>query len=518
MTIAVVNASSMICPAISATAVSSPTFTSSTGNLMVAVGVEDTELGEGATPWADGGTNTWTVPSARSTGYTVDPTILTLAYSKNITGKAGEAVTYTIGNPQYPCVCLIEASGCDTTSPNDVATVYAVSDSVTSINSPNITPAAGDHLLVVVGSGGNATGSQSVTNNGTGAATWTTIKADSPAGQPALMAYAIVTANGTNTYGVTYQNSGGSANGAGVGIAAFKAAAGGPTTAWRSTNLRFRLQSPSTWRATALRFALSAAGTWRNTGLRFSLSAPGSANWRATLVRFRNISPLVIRDSFLRFRLVNPVTYRATAMRLLVQSVAVYRNTAFRFKLLAPHDTYLRFRLISSGWHDTPSRFRLQAVIKWHDTGFRFALKPTGTTNWHDTAARFRLLSVTTFHDSASRFRLLSVTTYRDSFLRFRLIASPWRDTAARFRLISAGWRASFVRFNIGVARDTVARFRVISLTPIYHATLARFGLTSVGPPSPGTASSNYLDWPELVVTSNDAPTRPPTGIAIGGA
>ena len=451
-----------------------------------------------------------------------DPTEGKIGYIANITGTASHAVTASLTSAQYPGVACIEVAGCATASPQDVATSWTSQGAAigSTLNSTIITPPAGDHLLVVGAFANENAPTQAVTNIGTQSPTWTVIKNDDGGtGEPFLLAYTIVTASGSGTYGVQFTDGATGINPVmGVGITAFKAASGGTTTAWHATSLRFRLQSPSTWRDTALRFRLVASGTWRNTGLRFSLSAPGSANWRATLVRFRNISPLVIRDSFLRFRLVNPVTYRATAMRLLVQSVAVYRNTAFRFKLLAPHDTYLRFRLISSGWHDTASRFRLQAVIKWRDTAFRFALKAPGTPNWHDAAARFRLLSVTTFHDSASRFRLLSVTTYRDSFLRFRLVASPWRDTAARFRLISAGWRASFVRFNIGVARDTVARFRVISLTPIYHATLARFGLTSVGPPSPGTASSNYLDWPELVVTSNDAPTRPPTGIAIGGA
>lgn len=168
---------------------------------------------------ADGGTNTWTTSKSGNVGS--GPTFADIAFAKSITGKVGEAATYSIASAQFPAVCLIEASGCDTTTPNDVAAVFtSASPGGATLASSLITPAAGDHLLVVVGTTGG-TPTQTITNAGTGSASWTVIKNDNPANQPVLLAYSIVTANGSATYGVTYGGLGGDNV---VGIAAFKAA------------------------------------------------------------------------------------------------------------------------------------------------------------------------------------------------------------------------------------------------------------------------------------------------------
>src|SRR5207244_5975999 len=123
--------------------------------------------------------------------------------------------------------------GCDTISPNDVAASWqSVSSSQTTLNSSLITPAAGDHLLVVIAVADqtNGTGSmnQSVANNGTGSATWSTAINNTASGLTFMAAWAIVTANGTDTYGVTYTHgyTVTTTMALVVGIAAFKASSG----------------------------------------------------------------------------------------------------------------------------------------------------------------------------------------------------------------------------------------------------------------------------------------------------
>lgn len=223
MAISVVNSSNAIQGTSASSVTSSPFFTSTSGNLLIAGCISWGAAGEGATPITDGGTNTFS-PPAKSTNIGSGPTFADLFFAKNCTGKAGEAVIYSIASAQFPAVCLIEASGCDTTAPNDFAVSYtSASPGGSTLASTLVTPAAGDHLMVVVGTTGGAP-TQTITNAGTGSATWTVIKNDNSSNQPVLLAYSIVTANGTDTYGVTYGGLGGDNI---VGIAAFKAAAGG---------------------------------------------------------------------------------------------------------------------------------------------------------------------------------------------------------------------------------------------------------------------------------------------------
>jgi hypothetical protein len=229
--ISVVNSSNAIEGLSSTTNTSSPTFTSTTGNLLVVAVSTGGAPGDASPAVTDTNSlNSFTTSESPSLspGYTAG-----IAYSANITGQSGEAATYhVLTSGGGPNVALIEVAGCATTSPQDVAPAYQETNAtVNSLNSSLITPPAGDHLLYVSAmfDQGTVGGpyNQSVTNNGTGAATWTTIKNDTVSGYAFLTAYAIVTANGTNTYGVTYAHGLSGINvWMVVGICAFKAAGG----------------------------------------------------------------------------------------------------------------------------------------------------------------------------------------------------------------------------------------------------------------------------------------------------
>lgn len=229
MAITVVNHSNMVedTSGTSASVTTDIPWASSAGNLLIAVGGNEGASAEGTPAYADGGTDTFTLSGSQFSGSSDG---VSIGYAKSIAGKASQSVTHTVNVTNgFPSACLIEVSGCDTSAPNDVTFQGASAGTVSSLNTPLVTPAAGDHIIVVVGEGGNGTSAQSVTNLGTGAATWTVIKNDGSSGSPTLLAYAVVTANGTNTYGVTYNRAGGTGT-TSVGITGFKAAAGGGAT------------------------------------------------------------------------------------------------------------------------------------------------------------------------------------------------------------------------------------------------------------------------------------------------
>lgn len=228
MAITVVNSSNLI-EGISTTSVtSSPSFNSTGGNTLVAGGTywSNVTTTEGSPAFSDNGSNTW-VPDP-SSEYTPAGEFLRcdIGYAKGIAGTTGQTATYTESHAsEFPNICLLEVSGLDPSNPVDVAASYTQVQANT-LNSSLLTPTAGQRLIVFVGQCDGAT-SQGVTNNGTGAATWTVIKDDSStAGQPGILAYAIVTANGTSTYGVTYTGINNTT--AMCGIKVFKAGVSGP--------------------------------------------------------------------------------------------------------------------------------------------------------------------------------------------------------------------------------------------------------------------------------------------------
>lgn len=223
----------------SATATSSVTtgtFTSTTGNFLVAGGVQDGTSTEGATPWSDGGTNTWT--GNKSPNNTDSGTqFANIGYAKNITGKASQSVTYTLGASTFPADALIEFSGVDTSAPEDVAPSWnkqLVNTGSHAFTTNLITPSAGERLLIALFAVDANGLSQSVANasGATGTATWTLYKLDAANTESLAFAWAVVAADGSKTYGCTltpdatlalYTITG--------GISAYKATSGGGSTA-----------------------------------------------------------------------------------------------------------------------------------------------------------------------------------------------------------------------------------------------------------------------------------------------
>lgn len=218
--IAVPNASNAVWASNATSVTSSPTFASTAGNLLIA-GTVAWGGAEVATPVTNVGGDTWARAGAVNSSFTNART--GISFAPSIHGNAAEAATYTISVLQFPTIVLLEASGCDATAPNDIATTFATATSASSLASPLITPAAGEHLLVVVAQNtvGNPSVAQTVSNNGTGAATWTVIQNNTSTGEPIMVAYAIVIADGSSAYGVIY-NPGVISNMV-CGIAAFKA-------------------------------------------------------------------------------------------------------------------------------------------------------------------------------------------------------------------------------------------------------------------------------------------------------
>jgi hypothetical protein len=235
MAISVVHNSNATAAATAASVVTSPTFTSTALNLLIACtaanGGTVTSV-DGAPVLANVGADTWST-GHKSSNVGTNPVWSHIEWAASIAGHTGEAATYRIGAAQYPSAVLLEVSGYDTTTPNDVAPSFTSATSGTTLNSTKITPTAGQRLLVAVcqNDAGDAGDSQTFTDNGTGAATWTIVKVDTTTAEPLLVAYSVVTANGIATYGGQYggYNTSGGIQGAVVGITAFRASAGGPT-------------------------------------------------------------------------------------------------------------------------------------------------------------------------------------------------------------------------------------------------------------------------------------------------
>jgi hypothetical protein len=289
MAISVVHSSSAIENTAGGTSVtSSPTWTSTSANLLVAVASywSGSSINFAATPLADGGTNTWAQTASSEIGGSGNFVRALIGYAANCVGKAAQSVTATITASQFPSTALIEASGCKTASPQDFTPTFASGGT-----SPLITPAAGDHLLVVVGTTDSGSPNQGVTNAGTGSATWTVIKNDSGAGQPIMLAYAIVTADGSHTYGVTYT---GISNDSVVGITSFAAATGGPSP--QTVNPGFIATAESLYQPTVNRQVLpgtiaSAAALYQPTVTLSPL--PGQVNPNAIATAEAVFSPAV---------------------------------------------------------------------------------------------------------------------------------------------------------------------------------------------------------------------------------
>ena len=199
---------------------------------------------------------------------------MTSATAANITGLASQTATFRAsasGGAQT--VTLLEVNGA---SAQIVAPVHTGA-SANNVNSGVITPPSGWCLIVVMGQGGGVITNQSVTNIGTASPTWTVIKNDDPSiGQPGLVAWTVVNANGTNTYGVNY------ATGAAAGTAVASVAAYGTVSNYK--NLTGAAAGVSTV-SVAVSYAapkLVAAGTFVSTATNAATLAPGlPSGWAA---------------------------------------------------------------------------------------------------------------------------------------------------------------------------------------------------------------------------------------------
>jgi hypothetical protein len=97
--------------------VTSPTFNSTSGNLLVANGFDNLQNANTPT-YSDNNSLTWTQTQAVNNG-SGNATRASQYHAKNITGRAGHTVTYNIGTSAFPTICVLEVSGADVTSPKD---------------------------------------------------------------------------------------------------------------------------------------------------------------------------------------------------------------------------------------------------------------------------------------------------------------------------------------------------------------------------------------------------------------
>lgn len=233
MSIAIANFPTPVDAGSATSVTTSPTFTSTTGNILIGMGIAagNAGLDVGSPPFGDGGTNTFTTGHGAGSGLQSGLTA-SIEWAANITGHANTGVTFTINQTQFPAVGVIEASGIATSSPNTTVPTYTSQASNVSItlNSALITPAAGTYLLVGVILQDTGAAALSVSNAGTGTATWTLEADNTHTNEPIGCCYTIITANGSNTYGFTSNPGDSGKHAAIVGIAAFVQATGGTIT------------------------------------------------------------------------------------------------------------------------------------------------------------------------------------------------------------------------------------------------------------------------------------------------
>jgi hypothetical protein len=181
----------------------SPTFTSTSGNLLVVNGVDN--LTSGTQSVTDSKTNTWAtgVATAGASG----AGRLTQRYSKSITGGASHTVTFHAGGTGFPSVAVAEISGADPTAPFDKGASNAVASAATNPHVTGTTAATTQNDEICVagmtqGGSGNETFSS---NNGY------TIKTSqtNTTNMPIVLSTKIVSATGTQveSYNLTANNS-----------------------------------------------------------------------------------------------------------------------------------------------------------------------------------------------------------------------------------------------------------------------------------------------------------------------
>ena len=100
-----------------ATSVTTPSFNSTSSNLLAAIGVSDGKS-EPATPYSDNKSNSWQVatPWAATRG---SECALSQSYAQALVGGTGHTVTYTVSASGFPSVAVVEISGLDLTAAED---------------------------------------------------------------------------------------------------------------------------------------------------------------------------------------------------------------------------------------------------------------------------------------------------------------------------------------------------------------------------------------------------------------
>lgn len=203
--------------------VTSPTFTSTSANLLVANGVSDGHSAEATTPFSDSKSNTWAVGVALAVTSSVVSFVQ--RYAKNITGGASHTVTYTLDATGFPSIAVVEISGADTTSPFDQPASNKATSTNPHTSGTTATTGQADEICVAGMTHSGGASETFASNNGYTVQTSQT----NTANMPIVLSTKIVSATGTQaeSYNLTANNSVQYA----AGVGTYKAAASAPVAA-----------------------------------------------------------------------------------------------------------------------------------------------------------------------------------------------------------------------------------------------------------------------------------------------
>lgn len=132
--------------AANASSVTTASFTSTSGNLLVVTASwYANQAGPAATPISDSKGNTWTAAFAETTNGEGDA--IRQWYAKNISGGTSHTITFTLTGSGFPTICFSEISGAETEAPLDKTAVGT--DTTSPHTSPaTATTAQADEILI----------------------------------------------------------------------------------------------------------------------------------------------------------------------------------------------------------------------------------------------------------------------------------------------------------------------------------------------------------------------------------
>lgn len=203
-----------------AASITTPSFTSTAGNLLVTNGVTDSG-GVGAAPYSDSKGNTWQIATPLAISGTA--AAFGQGYASNITSAgAGHTATFTRSATGFCSIATCEISGADTAAPFDKTASNAPALAAANPHTSGTTTATAQaDEICVAGMTHNGGGSETfASNNGFTIQTSQTATTN----MPIVLSTKVVSATGTQaeSYNLTANNSVAYA----AGIATFKAAAG----------------------------------------------------------------------------------------------------------------------------------------------------------------------------------------------------------------------------------------------------------------------------------------------------